>query len=155
VKWADDLSWRFAILLVCGGKLYTRMETISLNLICDVKSKVQSHWTGVLVMQISIDVFTRLLSFFLHGWTIHKFHALGSFKILCKDYVNVCVCVYVWGKEREREIKVRRINFIIEVEMFVKCQFGIKRWCGDKRNWDKIDVPGIFLAKGKFVPGKL
>jgi hypothetical protein len=36
-------------------------------------------------------------------------------------------------------------------------KFGIKRLYGDKRNLreKKIDVPGIFLAKGKFVPGKL
>ena len=46
------------------GELYTKLESISCNLICDVKSKVKSHWTGVLVMQISIDVFTRLLSLF-------------------------------------------------------------------------------------------
>jgi len=66
------------------------------------------------------------LFFFLHGWTIHKFHALGSFKILCKDCVNVCVCVC--GEERKKEIKIKIINFVIEVEMLWNkiCQ---------KKNW--------------------
>ena len=142
------------------GKLCTRMETISLNLICDVKSKVQSHWTGVLVMQISIDVFTRLLSlfFFLHGWTIHKFHALGSFKIVCKDYVHVCVCVCVCGETKRRD-KDKEDKFYYRGQDVVKCQnlelnvcMGIKeierKKIERKKNW----CPRHIFSQGEVCP---
>jgi hypothetical protein len=90
--------------------------------------------------------------FFLHGWTIHKFHALGSFKILCKDYVNVCVCVCVWG-EKKRD-KDKEDKFYYRGRDVVKCQnlelnvcMGIKE-IERKKNW----CPRHIFSQGEVCP---
>ena len=153
MKWADDLSWRFAILLMFVGEIIYKDGNyfFKSNLRCQIKSPITlDRCAGH--ANVNRRFHTSTFSFFWHGWTIHKFHALGSFKILCKDYVNVCVCVCVWGK-KEREIKIRRVNFIIDVEMLWNAKIGIKRLYGDKKierkkNW----CPRHIFSQGEVCP---
>ena len=140
MKWTDDLSWRFAILLKFCGKIIYKVGVYFLksNLRCQIKSQVTlDRCAGH--ANINRRFHTSTFLFFLHGWTIHKFHALGSFKILCRDCVNVCVCVC--GEERKKRDKDKDNEFchrgwnVVKQDLSEKklnAKIEIKRWYGDK-----------------------
>ena len=142
------MSWWFVMEIcyttnVCGEIMYKDgNHFFKSNLRCQIKSPITlDRCAGH--ANFNRRFHTSTFFFFLHGWTIHKFHALGSFKILCKDCVNVCVCVCVWGK-KERD-KDKEDKFYYRGWNVVNAKIGIKRLYGDKRiEKKKLMSPAYF-----------
>jgi len=99
------------MLLKFVGKLCTKLESISCNLICDVKSKSQvtmDRCAGH--ANFNRHFHTSTLSFFCMDELSISSTLWDHLRSCAKIYVNVCVCVC--GEERKKETRIRGINFL-------------------------------------------